>query len=152
MTFHPRGRTTSADYYNDAEWLDFNMFQSGHRRYGQRGDDKNYPIPENTEEDNWRYVERSLAKTPMKPVLDGEPSYEKIPQGLHDPNEPLWQDFDCRRYAYWSVFAGAFGHTYGHNDIMQFHRPGTGGAYGAHTPWYEALNDPGFNQMKYLKI
>ena len=87
----------------------------------------------------------------MKPVLDGEPSYEKIPQGLHDPNEPLWQDFDCRRYAYWSVFAGAFGHTYGHNDIMQFHRPGTGGAYGAHTPWYEALNDPGFNQMKYLK-
>lgn len=151
MTFHPRGRTTSADYYNDAEWLDFNMFQSGHRRYGQRGDDKNYPIPENTEEDNWRYVERSLAKTPMKPVLDGEPSYEKIPQGLHDPNEPLWQDFDCRRYAYWSVFAGAFGHTYGHNDIMQFYRPGTGGAYGAHTPWYEALNDPGFNQMKYLK-
>lgn len=90
-------------------------------------------IPENTEEDNWRYVERSLAKTPMKPVLDGEPSYEKIPQGLHDPNEPLWQDFDCRRYAYWSVFAGAFGHTYGHNDIMQFYRPGTGGAYGAHT-------------------
>ena len=151
MTFHPRGRTTSADYYNDAEWLDFNMFQSGHRRYGQRGDDKNYPIPENTEEDNWRYVERSLAKTPMKPVLDGEPSYEKIPQGLHDPNEPLWQDFDCRRYAYWSVFAGAFGHTYGHNDIMQFYRPGIGGAYGAHTPWYEALNDPGFNQMKYLK-
>ena len=60
----PRGRTTSADYYNDAEWLDFNMFQSGHRRYGQRGDDKNYPIPENTEEDNWRYVERSLAKLP----------------------------------------------------------------------------------------
>lgn len=85
MTFHPRGRTTSADYYNDAEWLDFNMFQSGHRRYGQRGDDKNYPIPENTEEDNWRYVERSLAKTPMKPVLDGEPSYEKYRKGYMIP-------------------------------------------------------------------
>ncbi|MCD8288127.1 MAG: glycoside hydrolase family 140 protein, partial [Porphyromonadaceae bacterium] len=151
MTFHPRGRTISADYYNDAEWLDFNMFQSGHRRYGQRGDDQDYPIPENTEEDNWRYVERSLAKTPMKPVLDGEPSYERIPQGLHDPNEPLWQDYDCRRYAYWSVFAGSFGHTYGNNAIMQFYRSGTGGAYGAHTSWYEALNDPGFNQMKYLK-
>ena len=27
MTFHPRGRTTSAWWYNDREWLDFNMFQ-----------------------------------------------------------------------------------------------------------------------------
>ena len=34
MTFHPRGRTTSATWFNDREWLDFNMFQSGHRRYG----------------------------------------------------------------------------------------------------------------------
>lgn len=151
MTFHPRGRTLSTDFYNDAEWLDFNMFQSGHRRYNQRGDDKNYPIPEDTEEDNWRYVERSLAITPMKPVIDGEPSYERIPQGLHDPGEPLWQDYDCRRYAYWSIFAGAFGHTYGNNAIMQFYRPGVGGAYGACTPWYEALKDPGFNQMKYVK-
>ena len=112
MTFHPRGRTMSTTYFNDAEWLDFNMFQSGHRRYGQRNGEKNYPIEENTEEDNWRYVERSLATSPMKPVLDGEPSYEKIPQGLHDPNEPCWQACDCRRYAYWSVFAGACGHTY----------------------------------------
>ena len=151
MTFHPRGRTLSTDFYNDAEWLDFNMFQSGHRRYNQRGDDKNYPIPEDTEEDNWRYVERSLAISPLKPVIDGEPSYERIPQGLHDPSEPLWQDYDCRRYAYWSVFAGAFGHTYGNNAIMQFYRPGVGSAYGAYTPWYEALKDPGFNQMKYIK-
>ena len=28
MTFHPRGRTTSAWWFNDREWLDFNMFQS----------------------------------------------------------------------------------------------------------------------------
>lgn len=34
---------------------------------------------------------------------------------------------------------------------MQFIRPGVGGAYGAKKPWYEALNDPGFNQMKYIK-
>ena len=54
MTFHPRGRTTSATWFNDREWLDFNMFQSGHRRYGQRNGDGDYPIEENTEEDNWR--------------------------------------------------------------------------------------------------
>lgn len=34
---------------------------------------------------------------------------------------------------------------------MQFYRPGVGSAYGAYTPWYEALKDPGFNQMKYIK-
>lgn len=35
MTFHPFGRTTSATWFNNSDWLDFNMFQSGHRRYGQ---------------------------------------------------------------------------------------------------------------------
>lgn len=151
MTFHPRGRTTSAIWYNDAKWLDFNMFQSGHRRYGQRKGDKNYPIPENTEEDNWRYVDASLSKTPLKPVIDGEPIYEDIPHGLHDPNEIRWNDNDVRRYAYWSVFAGSFGHTYGHNSIMQMFKPGYPPAYGATKTWYDALNDPGFTQMKHLK-
>jgi hypothetical protein len=151
MTFHPRGRTSSANWFNDEKWLDFNMFQSGHRRYGQRMGDENYPIDENTEEDNWRYVESSYSKIPHKPVLDGEPSYEDIPQGLHDPNEPRWTASDVRRYAYWSVFAGSFGHTYGNNSIMQMLKPGVTGAYGATKYWYDALNDPGFSQMKYLK-
>ena len=39
---------------------------------------------ENTEEDNWRFVERSMAMEPMKPVIDGEPVYEEIPHGLHE--------------------------------------------------------------------
>lgn len=151
MTFHPRGRTSSADWFHHEEWLDFNMFQSGHRRYGQDNGDTNYPIPLNTEEDNWRYAEAAYNKVPCKPVLDGEPSYEDIPQGLHDQKEPRWKAFDVRRYAYWSVFAGSFGHTYGHNSIMQFLKTGVNGAYGATKYWYDALNDPGFSQMQYLK-
>ena len=151
MTFHPRGRTTSAAWFNDADWLDFNMFQSGHRRYGQRNGDGDYPIEENTEEDNWRFVEASIIKSNLKPVIDGEPIYEDIPQGLHDENEIRWNENDVRRYAYWSVFAGSFGHTYGHNSIMQFVKPGYNTAYGAKKPWYDAIEDPGFNQMKYLK-
>ncbi|MFA5045110.1 MAG: glycoside hydrolase family 140 protein [Paludibacter sp.] len=151
MTFHPRGRTSSATWFDTAEWLDFNMFQSGHRRYGQRMGDGDYTIKDNTEEDNWRYVEQSQAMTPLKPVLDGEPSYEDIPQGLHDFNEVRWNANDVRRYAYWSVFAGSFGHTYGNNSIMQFYKPGVAGAYGANRPWYDCIEDPGYNQMKYLK-
>lgn len=154
MTFHPRGRTTSAKWFNDREWLDFNMFQSGHRRYDQRMGNKDYPIPDGTEEDSWMYVDSARVHKPVKPVLDGEPSYEDIPQGLHSDNEPRWTDKDVRRYAYWSVFAGSCGHTYGHNAVMQMSRPGVPGAYfadGAAKPWYKAQEDPGYNQMIHLK-
>lgn len=151
MTYHPRGRTSSATWFNNAEWLDFNMFQSGHRRYGQRKGDGDYTITENTEEDNWMYVEKSLAMTPLKPIIDGEPSYEDIPQGLHEENEVRWTANDVRRYAYWSVFAGSFGHTYGHNSIMQFYKPGVSGSFFPTRYWYDCLKDPGYNQMKYLK-
>lgn len=151
MTFHPFGRTLSTTWFNNAAWLDFNMFQSGHRRYEQSKDNTNSILPIGTEEDNWRYVEISHSTKPMRPVIDGEPSYEAIPQGLHNPKEGFWQAEDVRRYAYWSVFAGAFGHTYGHNSIMQFLKPGVNAAYGATKLWYDALTDAGFNQMKYLK-
>jgi hypothetical protein len=151
MTFHPLGRTTSALWFNGKNWLDFNMFQSGHRRYGQTNGDGDNSIKDDAEEDNWRYVEKSLKMSPVKPVLDGEPSYEDIPQGLHDTTQPRWQDYDVRRYAYWSVFAGSLGHTYGNNSIMQFMSPGVQASYGADKPWYDALNDPGYNEMKYLK-
>ena len=151
MTFHPFGRTMSATWFNDADWLDFNMFQSGHRRYGQTKGDGDNLADSNVAEDNWRYVEASLSKKPLKPVLDAEPSYEGIPHGLHNPKECRWTADDVRRYAYWSVFAGSFGHTYGNNSIMQFYREGYAPAYGAQETWQEALKDEGFNQMKYLK-
>jgi hypothetical protein len=146
ITYHPRGRMTSSVWFHNENWLDFNMFQSGHRRYDQ--DDSEWAFGE----DNWKYVDMDYAKTPIKPTIDGEPSYEGIPQGLHDTLQPLWKDDDVRRYAYWSVFAGAFGFTYGNNAIMQFHVPtDKGSAYGAKKYWTEAINDPGAGQMQFLK-
>jgi len=153
MTFHPFGRRQSSDWFHDAPWLDFNMFQSGHRRYdqkvkdGEEDDDRLY-----IGQDNWRYVRNDYQRMPVKPTLDGEPSYESIPQGLHDPSQPYWDANDVRRYAYWSVFAGACGHTYGHNAVMQMHKPGSGkGAYGVREYWYDALNAEGAGQMRHLK-
>jgi Protein of unknown function (DUF4038)/Putative collagen-binding domain of a collagenase len=147
ITFHPFGRTQSSMWFQNAPWLDFNMFQSGHRRYDQDTDS-----PHRYGEDNWRYVRDDYSKLPLKPVLDGEPSYEGIPQGLHDTSQPYWTAADCRRYAYWSVFAGAFGHTYGDNAVMQFYRPGIDrGAYGPKESWIRALRDPGAGEMQYLK-
>jgi len=146
VTFHPRGRTQSSDWFHNENWLDFNTFQSGHRRYDQDDTERNFG------EDNWRYVEVDYNLKPVKPTLDAEPSYEGIPEGLHDPEEPFWEDDDVRRYGYWSVFAGAAGYTYGHSAVMQMHNEeGKIGAYGNKKLWSEAINDPGARQMKYLK-
>lgn len=146
VTFHPRGRTQSSWWYHDEIWLDFNMFQSGHRRYDQDDTKLHYG------EDNWRYVDADYHLVPVKPTLDGEPSYEAIPQGLHDTLQPYWTADDVRRYAYWSVFAGACGFTYGNNAVMQFFKPDDGkGAYGVKKYWYQGMNDPGAGQMIYLK-
>jgi hypothetical protein len=144
-TYHPFGRTQSSVWFHDQPWLDFNMFQSGHRRYDQDTE------PGAKGEDNWRYAVEDYARTPAKPTIDAEPSYEGIPQGLHDPKQPRWGDKDCRRYAYWAVFAGAFGHTYGHAAVMQMHKGGSAGSYGTTAVWWDAIHDPGAGQMQHLK-
>ncbi len=145
VTFHPFGRTDSSDDYHTATWLDFNMFQSGHRRYDQD------TLPGSFKEDNYKFVQRDLTLKPTKPTLDGEPSYEGIPHGLHDTLQPLWKASDVRRYGYWSVFAGAAGYTYGHNAVMQMFRKGDNPAYGNKVFWYDAIKAPGAGQMVYLK-
>ncbi|HOZ96888.1 MAG TPA: glycoside hydrolase family 140 protein [Niabella sp.] len=149
VTYHPRGRYSSTDWFHDAAWLDFNMFQSGHRNYAQ---DTSSNEKHRFGEDNWRYVQQAWNLNPTKPVLDGEPSYENIPQGLHDSLQPRWTSADLRRYAYWSVFAGAAGFTYGENAIMQFNKMGNDGAnYGVFSNWTETLFAPGAKQMIFLK-
>lgn len=146
VTFHPYGRTDSSENFHNESWLDFNMFQSGHRRYDQD------TIRKSFKEDNYKYVKNDFALKPIKPTLDGEPSYEGIPQGLHDSLQPKWKDNDLRRYAYWSVFAGAAGFTYGNNAVMQmFHKNEKKGAYGNTAIWSDAINDPGASQMQFLK-
>lgn len=149
MTFHPRGRNSSSAWFHNEPWLDFNMFQSGHRSYAQ---DTSANETLHYGEDNWRYAAYDYKLKPTKPTLDGEPSYENIPYGLHKASEPYWQDFEVRRYAYWSVFAGACGFTYGHNSIMQFYTPGDSGvSFFPKIAWQKALKAAGASEMEYLK-
>ncbi|MBQ7678664.1 MAG: DUF4038 domain-containing protein [Butyrivibrio sp.] len=155
ITFHPFGRTSSSLWFHDCDWLDLNMFQSGHRRYDQQqlGEwDDNLVEEDWFGEDNWRYVERDHRHARMKPTLDGEPSYEGIPQGLHNPHNPYWEEWDVRRYAYWSVFAGAAGHTYGNNAIQQGRNdPQAKPVYGCRELWSDAIHHPGAGQLVHLK-
>src|SRR3546814_20826704 len=93
------------------------MFQSGHRSYDQEG-------PNAIGEDNWRYIADAWAREPAKPVIDGEPSYEHITHGLHEPaGAPRWQAADVRRYAWWAGMAGPFGHPSGENHVVPKYLP-----------------------------
>lgn len=149
MTFHPRGRTSSTDWFHQSLWLDFNMFQSGHKSYAQ---DTSSKERRHFGEDNWKYVEEDYAMEPVKPTLDGEPSYEDIPYGLHDTLSGYWHAADIRRYAYWNVFAGAAGFTYGHNAVMQYYVPGdTGISFFPKQHWKIGLKAEAATQMTHLK-
>lgn len=155
ITYHPFGRTSSSLWFHDREWLDFNMFQSGHRRYDQQrlGEwDDNTAKEEYFGEDNWRYVAQDHGYAKVKPTLDGEPSYEGIPQGLHNPRNPYWEEWDVRRYAYWSVFQGAAGHTYGNNAIQQCRDDvAEPCSFGARELLKDAIHHPGAGQLRHLK-
>lgn len=153
--FHPFGRTSSSLWFHDEPWLDFNMFQSGHRRYDQASLgawDDNAIKEDFFGEDSWRYVVRDHERMPLKPTVDGEPSYEWILQGLHVKDQPYWREWDVRRYAYWSVFQGSMGHTYGDNAIQQFYKDRSKpGAYGVKEVWQDSMHHVGSEHMGHLR-
>lgn len=146
ITFHPRGRATSSTWFHKEDWLDFNMFQSGHKDYAQD------TVEPRMGEDNWRYVANDFALNPKKPTMDGEPSYENIPHGLHDSLAARWTANDVRRYAYWNLLAGAAGFTYGENSVMQFKTTWSKDiSFGPVKTWKEEMNAVGATQMQFAK-
>ncbi|MFD0673069.1 glycoside hydrolase family 140 protein [Cohnella sp. GCM10027633] len=141
MTFHPSGGISSSLYVHDEPWLDFNMIQSSH------------DIGERT---NYKLVESDYARLPVKPTLDAEPCYEDIPRGFQADNG-YFDEADVRKAAYYAVFAGAFGHTYGHHSVWSM----SDGAYASVAfeepgaffimDWKTALRRPGAEQMRHLR-
>ena len=139
ITFHPRGPGQSSLQLQDAPWLDFHMSQTSH---GGR------------DHDTGLYAERDLALSPLRPTLDGEPRYETMPVGFYFRDRDRldrFDDDDVRQAAWWSVMAGACGHTYGNNNIWQMWQPGRAAVLFAMTPWHEALDHPGAAQMGVLR-
>jgi hypothetical protein len=137
MTYHPIGGSTSSTFFNTDNWLDFNMWQSGHF---------DYDTP------NHRMIFSDYNKTPIRPVLDGEPNYEDHP--LQSDKNRWFRDHDTRKAAYRAVFAGAAGHTYGHHSIWQFcnSTPNCPGSpVGPDRNWKEAILRPGGSQVQYIK-
>ena len=89
------------------------------------------------------------ARTPVKPVLDGEPIYEDHPVSFDARRLGHSIASDVRRPLYWNLFEGAFGHTYGHHSVWQMWAPGGPPVNNPLMPWYEAIERPGAAQMQH---
>ena len=136
LSFHPQPNDLGAgEYFYNDNWLDFNMFQNGHCR-DTRVFDK---------------IQASYNRTPVKPVLDGEPIYEDHPVCFNANDLGISNAYDVRKFAYLDLFAGAFGHTYGCHDIWQFYSPYREAVNNPKIYWQEAMELPGANQMKYVR-
>ncbi|MBK8023071.1 MAG: glycoside hydrolase family 140 protein [Chloroflexi bacterium] len=140
MTYHPNGGHGSSETFHDEDWLDMNMWQSGHSRL---------------DAPNWQMITDDYQRIPTKPVLDGEPNYED--HGINpfvrpwDPSRGYFRDHDVRKQAYRAVFAGACGHTYGHHSIWQMFTPGRESVNFPDRSWLEALDRPGAEQIGHLR-
>lgn len=164
ITYHPRGASTSARFFHNETWLDFNMYQSGHER------------PFNNV---YKYAEDLVFYKPRKPFVEGEPAYEdipvkfwnyldfsksyqdRVPVGVLSESgiiknksffkEGFFTAYDVRVFAYWNLLAGAAGYTYGNNAIWQMFKKGESFAIPALTDWREAMDRPGAEDMKHVR-
>jgi hypothetical protein len=137
FTFHPpSGQPSSVGFCHDRPWLDFNLVQTGH--------------------DYWRLgyniIAANYALSPPKPTADGEPCYENHPV-RHNFANGVFTDWYMRMRAYWSLFAGAFGYTYGGNGVWQMDKEGKEPFLKTHAnlSWEKGLLLPGAEQMRHVR-
>ncbi|NPA36713.1 MAG: DUF4038 domain-containing protein [Chlorobi bacterium] len=135
ISYHPWGGTCSSQWFQNENWLDFNMAQTGHSY-------KNNPV--------YKMMLENYCLKPTKPIINGEPQYEDHPVHFSPQNE-RFVAFDVRQAGYWSVLAGAAGHTYGNHNIWQMWQPGRQPITAARIPWYAAIYQPGAQQMGYMR-
>ena len=148
LTMHPLSMLSSSEEFHDEDWLDFNMVQS-------------HVLQD--------YIDHLITgdweREPAKPTINTEPWYEGEEElferrsGMMKVPQPRKRRFDTgwiQRYqAYWSVFFGGFGYTYGHmniwmmNDIYEIYSHARWGTQGVLLE--SALNAPGARDLKFLR-
>ena len=132
VTIHPSGPGSSRDDVVDTSDLDFIMLQTGH------ADRVSLP-------DTLRIVSEEYAAEPVRPVINGEVTYE----GLAESNRQ-----EIQRWMFWAcVLGGAAGHSYGANGIWQVNHKDApygkspGGQSWGDTAWDDAYVLPGSGQL-----
>ncbi len=136
LTFHtqPKATGSSSQWFHNDDWLDLNMLQTGHCR----------------DTEVWETVTNDYNRKPYKPVLNGESIYEEMPVCFNAKELGYANAFDTRKAAYFSVFAGACGHTYGCGPVIFFGEKESNLFAKLHG-WKESLDFAGANEMKHLR-
>lgn len=129
------GECSTMSYWTDDEaWISFIMIQSGHGLAP-----KNYEL-----------VKKDYDRENTMPVFDGEPAYEQMPTVWPANPEDLHGEWIVRKRAYWSLFSGSFGHTYGHASVWCMISEKERDSWRKYS-WFEALDRPGAWQIKVLR-
>ncbi len=137
MTYHPSGYNSSSTWFQNEDWLDFNMEQTGHS-------ERSYAVYQ-------KLLVADYYRTPVKPVFDGEPRYEDHPRNWKPKELGYFDDADARQAAYWDIFTGGFGHTYGCHAIWQMLTPDRQPVGFARHTWYDDLDLPGAWDMIHVR-
>ena len=122
MSFHSQKRAPqSGDWFHADAWLSFNSIQ-------------HWP------DDQLAAIARDWQATPPKPTWIFEGRYEGYWKNNYKAED--WSEWQCRQQAWQTVFAGAFGHTYGHERLVGFGKDGW--------DWKKELDAPGARSMTHL--
>lgn len=129
---------SSSNWFHNDTWIDFHTWGSYH-----------------AEIDNPRSIQLTIKDWNLpnpKPTINSEPCYEGHGINYAIDDNGYFTSTDVRIAAYWSVFSGCAGITYGCQPIWQF----TDKNRRKHSPktindWNEGLDLPGARQMGYLK-
>lgn len=151
ISAHTQGGRSLHDMLERPDWLDFLTWQTGHM--GEA-----YPA--------WWPIDLDYHRQTL-PVLNAEPCYESHPimneySFTRADGVSRFTDVHVRRAAYWSVFAGGAGITYGCYALWQMRREeddaveipeSAASAYSGDTIpyWHQSLDYPGAFQIGILR-
>ncbi|MEM9329306.1 MAG: DUF4038 domain-containing protein, partial [Bacteroidota bacterium] len=140
MTYHCYA--TSANWFGEDDWIDMHTWGSYHEK---RNNDRAIYAA-------WAEWDR----VNHKPHVNSEPAYENLPINYDWANvsQGVFDDFDARQVAYWSVFGGAAGHTYGGHEVWIMHKfsnPNPALTQRLEIEWEEGLDLKGAGEMQHLK-
>ena len=136
MTYHCF--ESSSKWFHNDDWIDFHSWGSYHAEVN------------NTRSFLATIADRNLPNP--KPTLNSEPCYEGHGINYAIDDNGVFTSTDVRMAAYWSVFSGAAGFTYGAQPIWQF-TDDTRKKLSSKTfqNWQEGMELPGAFQVGILK-
>lgn len=136
MTFHCHD--SSSRWFHEDKWIDMHMWGSYHS-------DPYDPAA-------YQFARKDYRLPHPKPTLNGESCYENHSLNYQE-GSGRFTARDVRRHAYWSVFSGACGHTYGAYEIFPLYDPDSpfGKVGFPQNSWKLAIGYDGAYQMQLLK-